>query len=346
VEVSYVGSRSKKLQTSTSLNNPGLSVRQSCNPLEGGSPAYCNAPIANPYFGLEHFAGTSIGTSPTLSRYDLSRPFNQFGSISLLGGNKGKLWYDSMQVNYSIRAAKSLNLSLAYTFSKQMEGTSYRDEFKGIMNHQVASMNLPHQLRVSTIYQLPFGKGQHFLGNAGWLLDALVGGWEQSTILQYTSGRPWTPPSNARYVREAKLEANWDDAVVKGIRPCVAQMSDAGAITLMSYSASLSGCTLDNYNFLVLPNYAPSEGSRDGRIRNQAKPMFDMSLAKSFIIRENMRVQLRAEAFNVFNSFLMTGASFDNNTSSSSFGQIDKSAQSTMATSVSRNVQLAVKLIF
>ncbi len=69
----------------------------SCDPTKGGSPAFCNELLPNPFFGVPGFEGTTRFTSPTLSRYELSRPFPQFGPITEFDRNDGRIWYNSAQ---------------------------------------------------------------------------------------------------------------------------------------------------------------------------------------------------------------------------------------------------------
>src|SRR5262249_3820974 len=125
IEVSYVGSRGHNIQTERDYNTPSLAFRQLCNPLERGleqdsqgqllyGPAYCNALQPNPFFGQPAFLGTDFYTKPTLSRFQLARPFPQFngnlGNLKRQGLNTGATWYNSLQVNYNMRWGKNLNV--------------------------------------------------------------------------------------------------------------------------------------------------------------------------------------------------------------------------------------------
>src|SRR5262249_52952350 len=104
VELSYVGNRTKNLQTNRPFNEPDLAMRQKCNFLEGGSPAFCNEGLPNPFKGIEQFRGTNFFTSDTLSRWDLSRPYPEFGGITEVGRNDGSINYDSFQVTFEKRS--------------------------------------------------------------------------------------------------------------------------------------------------------------------------------------------------------------------------------------------------
>jgi hypothetical protein len=132
------------------------------------------------------------------------------------------------------------------------------------------------------------------------------------------------------------------------------KMADNGTIALQSYSVNVPGCTLSTINFLEVPNFAPARGTplRTGDIRTQSLPVADMSMSKLFRITETKSFQFRAEAFNVFNSYWMSGGSgsnggqFSNNLDSATFGQIIKGTVGTGSTNWPRQIQLGFKFIF
>ncbi len=362
--VSYVGNRSYKLQTDRPYNEPDLSFRKQCNPLEGGNPAYCDQLIPNPFYNLPEFAGTSRGTSPTISRFELARPFPQFGAINERGRNDGKLWYNGLQVDYGIRAQKGLNVTFAYTFSKAIQrggfdsanningntaNSAFNDPQRFVYEQGPTTYDRPHVFKVSVVYELPFGKGKPFGNFSNPILSRLVGGWEYTTIFQYSSGRPWSLPDNVAYVRDATIKnVNFSQPVVQAVRPCVAKEADNGSITLQPFSQNVAGCTLDNYNFLILPRYAPRETPiRTSEVRLDAKPQFDMSFSKNTqIYKERISGQFRVEAFNVFNTFWMPLQQFNNDPNSANFGQIVKATVAQGNANFPRQIQLGFKLIF
>jgi hypothetical protein len=360
IDISYVGNRGYKLQTARQYNQQPLSFRQTCDPLEGGDPTFCNQLVSNPFYGLPQFTGTSLGSNPTVSRATLANPFPEFGSINQLGRNDGKTWYNALQVNYGIRATKGWNLTFAYTFSKNMEqggfdasngnnaNQAFIDTQRYIYERSVTAYDHPHVFKISSVYELPVGRGKYFLGSANRFVNALVGGWEHTMIFQYSTGSPWTLPANVFYVKDAKIPINWDQAVVQGVNPCVAKMADNGTIALQPYSTSVAGCSLSNYNFLQLPSYAPTRGTglRTNQIRLSASPQTDMSVGKSYHFNERMSFQFRVEAFNVFNTFWAPLQQFGNNPDNSNFGQILKGTVAQGNANFPRQIQLGFKFIY
>ena len=365
IDISYVGSRGYKLQTGNQYNVPSASFRTQCDPLEGGSPAYCQALQTNPFYGLPQFTGTSLGSSPTVSRYQLNLPFPEFGSINQLGRNDGKTWYNALQINYGIRATKGLNVTFGYTYSKSVEqggfdasnGNDANEAFNDVQNgkyeRSLTAYDHPQVIKVSTVYELPFGHGKQFFGSVNRWVDALIGGWQHTTIFQYSTGAPWTLPGNVEYVRNAAVPVNWNASVIQGVNPCVAKEADTGAIALQPYSVNVPGCSLSTYNFLEVPTYAPgvttpgrSDPLRTGTIRLNASPVTDMSLSKTYRFNERMSFQFRAEAFNVFNTYWMPLQQFGNNADNSNFGQIVPGTVGTGSTNFPRQIQLGFKFIF
>ena len=365
LDVSYVGNRGYKLQTDAPYNYSSLAFRQSCDPLEGGNANYCNQLVANPFYGLSPFAGTGLGTNQQVSRATLANPFPEFGGITHYGRNDGKIWYNALQLNYGIRATHGWDLTFGYTYSKNIEqggfnnanGNTANDAFLDIqrmtLERSLTGYDFPNVVKISSVYQLPVGRGKHFLGNTNRFVDAVMGGWEHTIIFQYRSGAPWNLPGNAFYMHKATVNTNWGSPVIQGANDCVAKMSDTGAITLQPYSVNVPGCSIATANFLEFPSFAPTRGTplRTGDIRTQAVPVADMSLDKTFRITESKSFQFRVEAFNVFNSYWMSGGSgsndmFANNLNSSNFGQMVKATVGTGATNWPRQIQLGFKFIY
>ena len=51
-------------------------------------------------------------------------------------------------------------------------------------------------LILTTSYELPFGRGKHFLGNISRGMDMLLGGWQWNATMVIGSGLPFSPSYN------------------------------------------------------------------------------------------------------------------------------------------------------
>ena len=346
IEASYVGSRSNDLQSNTNINTYDLAFRKQCNLMEGGNPLFCDQLLPNPYVGLAPFAGTSLFSNVMISRATLANPYTAFGGLTQQMRNDGKVWYNSLQVTYEVRLKSDLNLLANYTLSKAIDQDgSFNDYQAGVLQRSVSQYDRPHNLTIASVYSFPFGKGKRFLNSSNRFVSRLVGGWQNTVTFSYASGLPWGLPGNVLYVKDATLpDINWSAPIVRGVRPCVAQWNDNGSITMLPASVT-AGCT--DYNFLIAPRYAPRfTPARDPRLRMNSPPNADVSLNKVTAINEKMRIQFRAEAFNLTNTYWFGRQQFNSTATSSAFGTINKASVAFTNSNQPRYVQLGVKFLW
>ncbi len=350
VEVSYVGNRTYKLESNYDFNEIGPEFRAQCNPMEGGNPAYCDALVPNPFQGLAPFAGTGLGTNATVARSQLARPFPEFTGIGQRGRNDGKVWYNALQTTYQLRGKGGMNVSVAYTLSKMIEQWSWQDQARQKIGRGLYLYDRPHSLKVGSVWELPFGKGRRFFNTSHGFWSRVASGWQHTMIFQYNSGRPWDLPGSVLYLKEAKIkDIDWDAPLIRGIRPCVLKWNSDNTITPQAYSIA-NGCGTDQstYNFLIKPRFTPDRftPTRDGRLRLNQAPQFDMSINKTTRINERMSIQFRAESFNVFNTFMFPQQQFNNDAENTLFGTITKGTVAQGSANFPRHIQFGVKFIF
>ncbi|MDQ3653314.1 MAG: carboxypeptidase regulatory-like domain-containing protein [Acidobacteriota bacterium] len=353
LEVSYVGSRTRDEQSSFGgYNEPSLAFRNQCDPSKGGNPAFCDQQLPNPFRGIEAFRGTSRFSNATLSRYDLARPFPQFGSITQFERNDGRIWYNSLQVVANKRLTRGVTVAGTYTFSKMIEENGFLDNVAGTIQRSVYFSDRPHRVTASGVWELPIGKGKMLFGDANGFIDRVIGGIEFAGSFIYQSGRPWDLPGNAEYVKNAenpdpeKFRGNNNQFnpadYILGITPCVGRRNNNGTVTLIPNSVNL-GCT--EPNFIIRANFEERRTAfRDSGLRRPSFTQFDMNFAKRIRIRESMNVQLRAEFFNVTNTPMYDERNFVNNPDDPQFGRINKIT--TTQSNFPRQIQLAVKFNF
>jgi hypothetical protein len=260
--------------------------------------------------------------------------------------NDGKVWYNSMQITYEVRLRGDLNVLANYTLSKSIDQDgSFNDYQNGVLQRSVSQYDRPHNLTVASVYNLPFGKGKRFLNSSNAFVSRIVGGWQNTVSFTYTSGLPWALPTNVLYVKDATLpNIDWSAPIVRGVSPCVAQWNDNGSITMQPASVT-AGCK--DYNFLIAPRYAPRfTPSRDPRLRLNSPPTADLSLNKTTAIKERMRLQFRAEVFNLTNTYWFGRQQFNSTATSSAFGTMNKASIAFTNTNQPRYVQLGLKFLW
>jgi hypothetical protein len=326
VEVSYVGSRSYDQTMQKDYNLPSVEVRKTCNIPEGGSPLYCNQNVPNPFRGLAPFIGTTYYTSATISRFQLSRPFPQFsGALTQQGRNDSYITYNSLQINYNLRIRGGLTLVANYTLSKQIEEWGFNDPYNDVYQRGLYFLDRPHVLKITPVYQLPFGRGQKFMANSTGIVNKLVSGWSvNATFTDPLKGFPSNLPdaiqlkdpktplkdSAGNFVKDAQGvpiwtgETDWQGYQVRLWNPCVLRQNDDGTIVPQPASVALGCGTADsgNYAWMDPAGYAPRyTPSRSGQIRRHHAFYLDTSLLKETRFTERLRAQFGVEAFNLFN---------------------------------------------
>src|SRR5437867_247651 len=249
--MSYVGSRTTAEQNRWGgFNEPPVSLRDRCDPTKGGSVAFCNELLPNPFFQVPGFEGTSRFTSPTLSRYELSRPFPEFTGMTMLDRNDGRIWYNSAQLVVNKRVSRGITVSGNYTWSRMIEENGGGNQIGGtattnptisdvdrIVQKSDYESDRRHRVTVSGVYHLPFGREQKFLASSSAAVNGLVGGWEVAGMRLFNSGRAWGLPHNVLYMKDAGIDnVDYNAQVIRAVRPCVAQMSDQGVVTMLGYS--------------------------------------------------------------------------------------------------------------
>ena len=369
-EVSYVGSRTYDAQSQfNGINEPTQAFRDQCDITKGGNRAFCDQLLPNPFRGVAGFSGARF-TNASLSRYELSRPFPQFGGISELERNEGKVWYNSVQVLVNKRLSQGLSVNGTYTFSKTIEEaiqqpgqqdstSSYIDDVARIKNRSLAFSDRPHRFTISGVWELPFGKGRKFLGGANRFADLFVGGWQAAGMYIFNSGRPWQLPGNVDIVDPNYYKVDRERFVsgteyMQGVRPCVAQYgrnSDGsykrdsqGRLVpeLLAYSVT-AGCTAPSF-IIREPFTTRTTAIRDSRVRRPGFEQFDMNFSKTFRITETLRFQFRAEAYNVFNTPMYDERAYNTTPNDPEFGAINKN--NIRQSNFPRFWQLGFKLLF
>jgi hypothetical protein len=315
----------------------------------GGNPSYCDAGITNPWKGLDAFNGTTWYTANTISRNQILRPFPQFNTFNEYMRNDGRFWYNSLQALFMARTRKGVNLNVNYTFAKNMQRNGFLDPQNDIMQQGITQYDRPHRFVTSVLSPLPFGRGRRWLNSSHGLADRLVSGWRGTLIFNIQSGMPWALPSNVMYLKDARLPFDWNQEKIQAVKPCVIRWNTNNTITTMPFSTDY-GCTEPNW--LIVPSYNPRYTPYyDARIRYQTTKMADVSLIKETRINEVFRVEFRAEAFNLANSFFVTQGSsstqsVNNTPDSANFGALYKSAIGAPASNYPRQMQLGFKLLW
>jgi hypothetical protein len=95
---------------------------------------------------------TSIN-GPTVARSQLLRPFPTFTGVTVTDTNVGKIWCNSLQVAVQKRYAHGLTFSANYTFSKNIQATSYANPQDATPTRVLTAFDRPQRLAFSPSYE-------------------------------------------------------------------------------------------------------------------------------------------------------------------------------------------------
>ena len=146
----------------------------------------------------------------------------------------------------------------------------------------------------SAIWRLPFGKGQMLFRNASKALDTVIGGWELTGVSNAFSGQP----INIIYSPGAAFQVNSITADFRGASfPRVNLIGDP---VLHQPNQIAHYFDLNNIRVPLDPSQ-PFGNSGRNIARSMPFWQFDLALNKTFPVTERVKLQFRAEAFNLFN---------------------------------------------
>lgn len=344
LEATYAGSRSFDLEVNnTAYNEPSAAFQAQCDVTLNGSRSFCDQLITNPFFGVAGFEGTTRFTNPTLSRFELNRPFPAFAGFNRNQLNVGKLTYDSAQFVANKRWARGVTINASYTYvPRWTEIGGYVDAVSGLLNEGPYFSQRKHRIAASGVWELPWYRGERSL--KGYLL----GGWSLAPAMVYQSGQPWDMPGNVDLapgvsLDEIALPGKKDGQFIYGVKPCIGQRNvTTGNYDLLSVSTAY-GCTQPY--FLIREAFQRRTAmNRYDEFRRPGMFMLDVNFAKMTPITDSVRLQVRLEAFNLLNSPQYDERQYNQTTTSADFGRINRN--STGQSGFQRFVQLGFRLIF
>lgn len=228
---------------------------------------------------------------PYFARYGWTQDISFFA-------NDAPSYYDAFQAKLDKRFTNGLQFVAHYTWSKNLTHDGGYANIDNQVNYGPDDFNRKHVFSISTVYELPFGKGKRFMGNASRAVDLLIGGFQLNTTTNWSSGLPWSASYN---------ECNSDQDVgicrpilIGSLHTSVGHFDPvAGSVPFFTPVAPmpLNGDTSGPFQRPGIGQFGSGRNAFTG-------PSFfnsDFSLFKNFAITERFGAQFRFEAFNVFN---------------------------------------------
>jgi hypothetical protein len=275
LDVSYVGTSGQHLQQRRNIN----------------APAYGAAFLAA---NQDPTLAASATPGASALPVDFLRPYAGFGNIQYIEPSASSN-YHSLQTSLQRRYTKGLLVGVNYTWSKALGTQS--DDLPGISgfgaphnldnrraNYGVLNFDRPHNFNVNWVWDIPRATGNTSLGY-------LLNGWQLSGIYRYQTGGPFNVGANV---------AGLSGYGVTG----TAQVEGARIVLLKNPGSGNSGDPLRMFDTSAFA--APSVGSQgfeSGRNFLRVEPInsWDVALSKEFVIKEQVKFEIRLDAFNALN---------------------------------------------
>jgi len=329
------------------------------NQLDALPPGVADAFRANPSYYLDQvpnpfsaaLPGSPDLSGPTIPRWKLYVPYPQYSNGTAAGITSSFVpWansiYHAAQLRIEKRFSQGLQFQFTYTFQKSLDDSSLgssgysfltggaavseanaRDPNNLKLDRSLSAFSIPQIAQLTFVYQLPFGRHRRFGANLNHWADAFLGGWQANGIYRVDNGLPVQLGLCGGCGVSLPTYGNPYPDLVAPLR--VAGTGNRNQYFANPQAAVKPAPYTDGSAPRILPN------ARIPGTNNLAASLFkEVPLG----FREGARLEVRLEAFNVFNRVQF--AAPDTNVGDPTFGQITAQANQP------RQVQVGMKLYF
>ncbi len=277
MDVAYAGSQGSNLYNYTLLDQLPDKYLALGNAL--------NQQVPNPFYNPN---AVGLFSSPTVSREQLLLPFPQFTYFNSNLSN-GSSIYHALQVSVNRRFRQGLSFQGSYTYSKGLDnvGGPVQDFYNLRAEKAVFSNDLTHNAALSGVWELPFGKGKAFLNHGP--LASIFGNFQYNAIATYQSGYPLSigVGTNTLNNNGPAQRASY----VPGMNPVLHGPIQSRLSRYYNIDAFQAP---GQFTYGNTPRYLSN-------LRAPGVDNYDMSIFKNVLLRDAMKIELRFEAFNIFN---------------------------------------------
>lgn len=282
VEAAYIGTRGMRI-----WNNYN---RNATDPQFLSRGSQLNSLVPNPFFGK-----IAIGTmsTATVRQGILLVPYPQYAaSVNQIRASVG----DSIYHGFTLRAersfSKGLMFQVSFTGAKLIDnvnerflgGANFINPYDLSLSRSISAADINRRLVANWVYEMPFGRGKRYLSNG--IGGMILGNWQISGILSAQTGQP------------ISITAACSFPGVSGLG-CYADRSKSGVITSGEQTMDR---WFDTTAYTNPTPYSFGNGSRtEPNLRNPGSFTFDSVLSRWQPIKERLRLQYRAEFYNMLN---------------------------------------------
>jgi hypothetical protein len=294
--------------------------------------------VTNP-FNIANFAGmrtsdplvyqqmSTLGffTSSTIVKNQLLRPYPQMTGLSLTNASVGKVWAPSLELSLRRRVSRGVSLNVNYTRMKPETAYLFLNEFDAEPTRRPSAYGEPNRLNVSTLLEVPFGKGRRYLQHG--VLSQIAGGWQLALTYEYQTGLP-VDFGNLFYYGDPSSIANGPRTIAQWFNTagCVATAAAAGPNDQVVATGQPCSSGFDKRSASQPGTYqVHTFPSRIAGIYGPRMNEWNASLQKDIVVREKFHINLRADAQNLMNRTIFSNPV--TTPTSTQFGQITSTTE-------------------
>jgi hypothetical protein len=290
-----------------------------------------------------------------LNSYDYS-PYPDFQNSITYTSMAADSYYNSLQTNFERRFHAGLDFLANFTYSQcRTNASDVLNEtglyFRAPMlphfgiqgDYGRCDFDDPKVVHLSGSYELPVGKGKHFLASGGRLADGVLGGWKTNWILTLEDGMP----GNIGCVNSTTSGYGCNALLVPGQNIIGGPHNVNAWLNPAAFTDPPVATTIGQSDYAPLGG-APMQFYGPGYHR------IDFSLFKDFRTSDKTHLEFRSEFFNLVNHPNFSPPGFGGNGVVAAPGSLDYTSPSTFGTINStrdgqndqREIQFALKFYF
>jgi hypothetical protein len=274
-------------------------------------------------------------TNPGGSARPLSRLLPNLSGVSYID-SEGISKYNALQTSFQRRFTKGLAFDANYTWAKatsDITGFSQQGGNQGWSNadptrirqieYGVAENDIQNRFALSLNYEVQYGK--NFTG----IKKAVLSGWQANTITVWQSGKPFTITSTGSGADNPTGDDPSNPTKTFGYNNRATPLNNGGQDRPNQIGDARGNRT--NAQFFNIKAFAPQPLGTIGNTQRNSLfgPHFrhvDLSLFKDFPIKEGLKVQFRAESYNISNTpnFYIGNGTSTSQFGNASFGQVSQ----------------------
>ncbi|WP_420237362.1 carboxypeptidase regulatory-like domain-containing protein [Telmatobacter bradus] len=299
VQLSYLGNRAIRIQVTD--NYPNAIPQKYRQTTAQQEVLNASTKLTNPFHGIlpstTTLGTTSIGLSQLLVAYP---EFPSGSGIDEEDLNAGESHFHSFNARYDHRMSKGFSITSNFSWSKLIEGLSYKDNADKKFERRISTIDYPFHLSATGVYNLPFGKGKLY-NPSNLIARKAVEEWTLTVGYSMQSGAPVKWSTIAQYYGG---DLHWN------------ARNHTKAFDTTQFNTSTSTTAYKAFASYSVRNFPTTNTHWRADSLNE----WNASLLKNIALYRNVKFQFRAEAFNVLNHVTYSAPAVT--PTSSSFGTI------------------------